>query len=84
MLFAKESMKKLCGYGLLSGTLVAGIVLTMAKSLAHGQASVVLPIMQMSFLLTGILSVIFMKEKVTVLKLAALLLGTATIVLMSI
>lgn len=82
-LFCGDSIKKLCGYGILSGALVAGIVLTMAKSLELGQASVVLPIMQMSFLVTGILSVIFMKEKVTFLKTVALLLGITTIILMS-
>ncbi len=80
----KDTLKKICGYGLLSGVLVAGIVLTMAKSLSLGNASAVLPVMQMSFLLTGALSVIFMKEKLTPLKIAAFLLGIATIVLLSI
>lgn len=75
---------KISSYGVFSGVLVAGIVLTMAKSLSLGNASVVLPVMQMSFLLTGILSVIFMKEKLTPLKIAAFLLGLGAIVLLSI
>lgn len=79
-----ETRKKLCGYGVLSGVLVAGIVLTMAKSLSLGNASAVLPIMQMSFLLTGALSVIFMKEKLSALKIAAFILGITTIILLSI
>lgn len=79
-----KACRKLLGYGVLSGALVAGIVVTMAKSLSLGNASVVLPIMQMSFLLTGILSVIFLKEKVTVMKVLALLLGMAAVLLLSI
>ena len=81
--FTAEIGKKLVGYGILSGTLVAGITVTMAKSLNAGHASVVLPIMQMSFLLTGILSVIFLKEKVTAMKIVALLLGVAAVLLLS-
>ena len=83
--FTVKNGKKLVGYGALSGALVAGITVTMAKSLndAHGHASVVLPIMQMSFLLTGILSVIFLKEKVTAMKVLALLLGVAAVLLLS-
>lgn len=80
----RDNVRKLFAYGLGSGVLVAGIVLTMAKSLAGGNASVVLPIMQMSFLVTGVLSVIFLKEMVTVKKVAALLFGVAAVLLLSI
>ncbi|MCI5778797.1 MAG: DMT family transporter [Lentisphaeria bacterium] len=80
----RKACRKLLGYGILSGALVAGIVVTMAKSLSLGHASVVLPIMQMSFLLTGILSVIFLKEKITFMKVLALLLGVAAVLLLSI
>ena len=76
-------LRKLWGYGLLSGALVAGIVLTMAASLALGKASVVLPIAQMSFLLTGVLGVLILKEQVTVRKVAALLCGAAAILFLS-
>ena len=81
-----ETCRKLVGYGALSGALVTGIVLTMAYSLndARGHASVVLPIMQMSFLLTGILSVIFLNEKITLVKVLALLFGVAAVLLLGI
>lgn len=80
----ENNSKKLWGYALLSGVLVAGIVLTMAQSLVYGDASVVLPIAQMSFLVTGILGVILLKEKITVMKVIALLLGVAAVLLLSI
>lgn len=80
----RDNVRKLFTYGFGSGVLVAGIVLTMAQSLAGGNASVVLPIMQMSFLVTGVLSVIFLKEKITVKKVTALLLGVAAVLLLSI
>lgn len=80
---ARTARRKLWQYGLLSGVLVAGIVLSMAASLAAGAASVVLPIAQMSFLLTSGLSVWLLKEKWTLLKLGALTSGVAAILLLS-
>ena len=80
----QTDIKKLWGYALLSGVLVAGIVLTMAQSLVCGAASVVLPIAQMSFLVTGILGAILLKEKITFMRVIALLLGVAAILLLSI
>ncbi len=76
--------KKVIGYSLLSGVFVTGIVVTMALSLQYGQASVVLPIAQMSFLLTAILGVFFLREKLGMRKLLALAAGTAAILLLSI
>ncbi len=75
--------RKIWGYGLLSGVLVAGIVLTMAASLYEGKASVVLPIEQMSFVLTGVLGVLLLKEKMGPLKIAAVLCGAAEVLLLS-
>ena len=74
--------KLLLGYGTLSGVLVAGIVFFMAGSLKLGNASIVLPIAQMSFLGTLLLSVLFLKEKVDILKIIAVLSGTAAILLL--
>ena len=81
----RMSARKLWGYGLLSGALVAGIVLTMAASLAlaEGKASVVLSIAQMSFLLTGLLGVIILKEEVSWRRTAALLCGVAAVLCLS-
>lgn len=69
-------------YGALSGVLVAGILLFMMLALSAGNASIVLSIAQMSFLLTFILSVIFLKEKVTLFKLFAMLCGAGAILLL--
>ncbi len=75
--------RKLWGYGVLSGVLVTGIVLTMAESLALGRASVVLPVAQMSFLGTGLLGVWLLKEKITWRKSGAFACGVAAILLLS-
>ena len=56
----------------------------MALSLKLGSASVVLPIAQMSFLVTGALGIILLKEKLTKGKALAFLLGVAAILLLSI
>ncbi len=73
---------KTLGYGVLSGVLVSGICLTMAASLARGEASVVLPIMQMSFLLTAALGAVFLRESLGKRKIAAILSGMAAILLL--
>ena len=75
---------KVLGYGALSGVLVAGIIYFMAESLAIGDASIVLPIQQMSFLATFFLGVIFLKEKVTWRKIAALGCGVVALLLLSV
>lgn len=76
--------KKLLGYGVLSGLFVFGIVIFMAHSLRLGNASIVLPIMQMSFVATFILSMIFLKEKLSVCKFLALSCGGAALICLSI
>lgn len=78
------NLKKLWGYGILSGCLVAGICKTMALSLSLGEAAVMLPIMQMSFVLTAILGVICLKEKIGLLKTAAIACGVAAVLILSI
>ncbi len=86
--FIKEKGKysldaKLVRYSVVSGVLVAGIIFFMMLALSVGNASVVLPIAQMSFLATFILSVIFLKEKITVFKVVALLCGTGAMLLLT-
>ena len=80
---ARAFDRKTFGYGALSGVFVAGIIYCMARSLALGDASIVLPIQQMSFLATFFLGVIFLKEKVTWRKIAALGCGVAALLLLS-
>ena len=71
--------------GLLSGAFVCGIIFFMARMNACGDASVVNPIAQMSFLGTFILSAVFLRrqETVTPRKLAALALGALAIALLA-
>ena len=76
--------RKVSGYGVLSGLFVFGIVFFMAHSVRLGNASIVLPIMQMSFVVTFVLSAVFLKEKLTVYKFTALLCGAAALLLLSI
>ena len=75
---------KVFGYGALAGVLVTGIIYFMAESLAIGDASIVLPIQQMSFLATFFLGVFFLREKITKRKIAALLCGVAALLLLSV
>ena len=81
---AEVRVAKVLGYGTFSGVLVTGIIYFMAESLAVGDASIVLPIQQMSFLATFFLGVAFLKEKVTLRKLAALACGVVALLLLSI
>ena len=74
---------KVLGYGALAGVLVTGIIYFMAESLAIGDASIVLPIQQMSFLATFFLGVFFLKEKITLRKVFALACGIAALLLLS-
>ena len=76
--------RKVAGYGILSGLFVFGIVFFMAHSVRLGNASIVLPIMQMSFIVTFVLSAVFLKEKITIYKFLALTSGAAALLLLSI
>ena len=72
------------GYGILSGTLVCGIVLFMMLALKHGDASLVLPVTQMSFALTALAGIALMKEPLTARKCAGVSLGIICILLMGV
>ncbi|MBO5991265.1 MAG: EamA family transporter, partial [Lentisphaeria bacterium] len=74
--------RKTIGFGMLSGIFVTGIVVFMALSLQYGKAAVVLPVAQMSFLLTGAAGVIFLKEKFTLRTAAAFACGCGAILVM--
>ncbi len=58
--------------GTLSGLCVGGIIYFMAAAVQYGNAAVVLPIAQMSFPATLLLSVCFLHEKLTARKLTGL------------
>lgn len=71
-------------YGGLSGALVCGIVLFMMLALKYGDASLVLPVTQMSFALTALAGVVLMKEPLTARKFAGVSLGIFCILLMGV
>ena len=77
---------KIVKYSALSGILITGILyfMIMALNVEGANASVVLPIAQMSFLVTFILSVIFLKEKVTAAKIFAVVCGIAAMLLLTV
>jgi uncharacterized membrane protein len=58
-------------------------VLFFAKALSAGQASVVIPIAQMSFLVTALISWPILKERFTLRKIIGLTSATAAIVALS-
>ncbi|MBO4303892.1 MAG: DMT family transporter [Lentisphaeria bacterium] len=74
---------RLLRLGVISGLLVGAIVYFMAKSVALGNVSIVIPIAQMSFIGTFLLSILFLKEKINFAKLAGIILGVAGIILLS-
>jgi uncharacterized membrane protein len=71
------------GYGILSGGLICGIVLLMAKALATGDASVAIPITQMSFLVTSMISWPLYRERFSCHKALAMVLATAAILFLT-
>ena len=81
--YSKQDWKNLFFLGGFSGSLVTGIVITMAMATKLGAASVVLPISQMSFLVTGALGIWLLKEKLTWSKAIAFMLGVAAVLLLS-
>lgn len=70
--------------GVTSGVFVSGIIFFMARMNACGNASVVNPIAQMSFLGTFLLSTVFLKEKLTKQKIIAVLFGIGAIIFLTI
>lgn len=75
--------RKLLLYGTVSGILVVGIVFFMAAALQSGEAGIVLPIAQMSFLGTYLLGMAFLKEPLTPRGILALAAGLAGVLLLS-
>ena len=69
-------------YGAGSGILVAMITLFMSLSLKYGDAAVVLPIAQMSFLATAVAAAILLKEAITIRTIIALLCGSGAVLLL--
>jgi len=71
--------KKISIYSIISGFLVAGIVLFLLLAVKTGEAIIAVPIAQLSFIITGIFSIWFLKEKLTFLKIAGIAFAVGTI-----
>ena len=74
--------KSLLFYGFLSGIFVAGITIFMALAVKNGEASITLPIAQMSFPITFLLSILCLKEPVTRWKVLGVILSIAAVLLL--
>lgn len=81
--FQRPGWRPLC-LAVLSGALVVGITFFMAAALQLGQASIVMPIANMSFIGTLLLSLLARQEKLTVKKAFAALCGAGAIILLTI
>lgn len=55
-------IRSIVSYGMMSGLLVCGIVLFMALALKAGDATVVLPVAQLSFAVTGVAGILFLGD----------------------
>lgn len=75
--------RTMAGYGILSGFCVVGIVGFMAMALQAENAAVVLPIAQMSFPATFLLSVLFLHERIDRWKLSGVAFGILAVILLS-
>ena len=66
-----------------AGFLLCGLVFFFAKALEYGQASVIIPVSQMSFVVTAILAWLFFGEKFAVRKIFGLILACSSICFLS-
>lgn len=71
-------------FGAFSGALVCGIALFMMLALKYGDASLVLPVTQMSFALTALAGIVFIKEPLTFRKCLGIALAAVCILLMGV
>lgn len=74
--------KPLLFYGFLSGIFVAGITIFMALAVKNGEASITLPIAQMSFPITFLLSILCLKEPITKWKILGVIFSIAAVLLL--
>lgn len=71
-------------FGMLSGALVCGIVLFLTLALKYGDASLVLPVTQMSFALTALAGIVIIKEPLTSRKCVGMAFALICILLMGV
>ena len=71
------------GYALVSGCLVYGIVKSLITALQFGEASVVIPIANMSFIMALLIALALRMERLSMRKTTAIAIAVAAIVLLS-
>ncbi len=75
--------KKICLYSMISGILVFLIVNFLMLAIKYGDASIVIPIANMSFVLALLISIIFKMEPITLRKLFSVFLAIISIILLA-
>jgi uncharacterized membrane protein len=75
--------RTIVGYSVVSGTVVFMVINTLFAALARGDASVVIPIANLSFVVALLISVLLRMEKLSIRKLIALAFAIVAIVLLS-
>jgi len=63
----------------ISGFLLCGLVFFFARAIEDGQASIIIPVSQMSFVVTAILAWMFFNEKFSIMKILGLSLACLSI-----
>jgi len=71
-------------FGFISGILVCGIVGFLILALKQGDASLVLPVTQMSFALTAVFGIVLLNEQLTLNKFVCLFLAVVSVILFGI
>ena len=69
--------------GMFSGFLLCGLIYFFVKALEDGQASIIIPVSQMSFVVTAVLAWLFFGEKPSIRKIAGLILACLSISILS-
>ena len=72
-----------CRFAVLSGLLICGIVYFLLAATRFGEASIIVPITQLSFVLTSVLGVLYHREDFGVRKVAALAAAVSCVVALS-
>lgn len=71
--------RRMAGFGLLSGSIIASYMTLAVYALRHGDAVVIAPMLQLSFLITAPASFLFFGETTTARKLLGIALGVAAL-----
>jgi len=83
--FERETFisRKIIIYSGISGFLIAGIVLFLLLAVTGGEAIIAIPLSQLSFIITSILSVLFLKEEATTIKITGIFFAVGAIFCLS-